>query len=594
MKAKICVMFLLLTILGCTEKSTETNMPSGGDVVEKAELVLMNGKIYTMEEEKPWAGAVAVTGNMIVAVLDAGEPVVDYIGPETKVYDLEGKFVTPGFIDSHTHMAGFGAQQNDIDLMPASDDEGLRTEVKRVVDILGDGEWITGGAWEGHKIWEADWREREQLKENRWEPTRAAIDDISPNNPCLLSSYDRDLYLANTAALRAANLEEATLEGMKLDEAGKPTGLLYQGSPAIAQIRAVVKSKSEERIMDELRAALRVMAERGITEVHDISSERLMKRFATLQENGELITRVWGRPSIQNAQSFKERGIEMNTHPVSGERDYFLRWGAYKGYYDGFLGSHTALLFAPYVDKPETSGGYRADTSDDPRQMIKSPDKFYDFMKTGFADGFATTAHAIGSRGVSEFLDDCERLVEETGKELNRFRAIHAEIVMPDDFARFVELGMIAETNPSQIADDMRWLKDRLGPEREKMCYPFKDYVDNGVVMTFGSDVPGNAGATFSNHPALAIQAAVHRTNPAGAPEGGWVPEQKISVHEALKAFTINGAYAVYDEDIRGSIKVGKLADLAVCTVNIVEQPEDILQMEIAMTIVDGKIVYEK
>ena len=557
-------------------------------------IVLKNGKIYTMEENQAWASAIAITGNKITAVLVDDKDVDKYIGPNTKVIDLGGKFVTPGFIDSHTHMAGFGAQQNDIDLMTVADNAGLMKELKRVVDILGDDEWITGGRWEGHKIWEADWREREQLKVNRWEPDRWIIDDISKNNPCLLSSYDGDLYLANTAALKASGLENAKLEGMKLDRQGRPTGLIYKDSPALQKIREVRKPKSEERILNELRAALRLMAERGITEVHDISSERLMKRYAYLQDRGELIIRVWGRPGIQNGQNFMERGIKMNTHPVTGKRDYYLRWGAYKGFYDGFLGSHTALLFEPYADKPETTGAYRNDTSDDPQQKIKNPDKFYNFMKIAFADGFAVHTHAIGSRGVAEFLDDCERLVNETGVDLNRSRVIHAEIVRPSDFDRFVKMGLIAETNPSQMADDMRWIKDRLGPEREKRVFPFKQFVDEGIVMTFGSDVPSNAGATFSNHPALAINAAVHRTNPDGVPEGGWGPDQKISVHEALKAFTINGAYAVYDEDIRGSIKVGKLADIAVCTVNIIENPDKILDMDIEMTIVDGKVVFER
>jgi len=559
-----------------------------------ATIVLKNGKIYTMEENQTWASAVVIKNNKIIAVLDNDKQAEKYIGSETRVIDLQGKFVVPGFIDSHTHMGGFGAQQNDINLMTVADNAGLKEELSRVVNILDDDEWITGGQWEGNKIWETDWREREKLKKNRWEPDRWLIDDISKNNPCLLSSYDRELYLANTAALKAAGLENEKLEGMKVDMQGRPTGLIYKGSPALEKIYAVRKPKSEERILDELRAAMRVMAERGITEVHDISSEKVMERFAHLQERGELITRVWGRPGIQNGQDFRERGIKMNTHPVTGKRDLYLRWGAYKGYYDGFLGSHTALLFEPYADKPETSGGYRNDTSDDPQQKIKSPDKFYNFMKIAFADGYAVHAHAIGSRGVAEFLDDCERLVNETGVDLNRSRVIHAEIVRPMDFDRFVKMGLIAETNPSQMADDMRWIKDRLGPAREKQVFPFKQYVEKGIVMTFGSDVPSNAGAIFSNHPALAINAAVHRTNPNGEPEGGWSPNQKISVHEALKAFTINGAFAVYDEDIRGSIKVGKLADIAVCSVNIIERPEDVLKMEIDITIVDGKIVYER
>jgi len=439
----------------------------------QADIVLINGKIYTMEDDNPWASGIVITGNYITVVLAGEDEVQTYIGPSTRVVDLKGKFVVPGFIDAHTHMDGFGSQQNDIDLMPVTDNAGLQKELQRVVDILGDGEWITGGQWEGHKIWQVDWREREQLKEDRWEPDRWVIDELSSENPCFLSSYDRELYLANTAALRAADLEEASLEGMKLDERGRPTGLINAGSPAIQQIRAVVKPKSEGRILDEIRAGLRVMNERGITEIHDISSERQMMRYAKLHENGELTVRIWGRCHIQDCQSFKDRGIEMNAHPVTGERDYVLRYGAYKGYYDGLMGSHNALLFEPYSDRSDTYGRYRTDTSDDPRLIEKNPEKYFNFTKIAFEDGFSINTHAIGSRGISELLDDHERLIKEAGKKLNRFRVIHAEMVMPKDFARFREMDLIAEVNPSQMEDDMRWVIDRLGPEREKLVYPF-------------------------------------------------------------------------------------------------------------------------
>ena len=561
---------------------------------QEADLIMKNGAIYTMEESQPWAKVVVITGNTITAVLDNDGEADAYIGNSTRVIDLQGKFVVPGFIDAHTHLDGFGAQQNDINLMPVTNNEGLRKELTRIVGILGDGEWITGGRWEGHKIWEADWREREDLKKNRWEPDRWTIDDISENNPCFLSSYDRELYLANSSALKAADLENAKLDGMKLDSRGKPTGLIYAGSPAVQKIHEAIKPKSEERILDELRTGLRVMAERGITEVHDISSEKQMQRYAILHKNGELSARIWGRLHIQGCQSIKDRNIEMNTHPATGEPDDYLRYGGYKGYYDGLMGSHNALLSEPYSDKPGRHGRYRTDTSDDPELVIKNPDKFFNFLKIALDDGYSVDTHAIGDRGISEVLDDYKRLVRESGRALNRFRVIHAMTVQPADFDRFAAMKLIAEVNPSQMEDDMRWVIDRLGPQREKLVYPFKTFIDRGIMMTVGSDIPGAAGAAFSNHPALAINAMVHRTKSDGTPAGGWLPEQKISVHEALKAFTINGAYSVFDEDIRGSIKAGKLADVAVCSVNIIEHPDDILKMEIEMTIVAGNIVFER
>ena len=559
-----------------------------------ADLILHNGEIYTMTAEQPWASAVVINGNQIVAVLADDSEIEAYRGEGTRVVDLGGKLTVPGFVDAHTHFAGFGAQQNDIYLMGVTDDAGLREEVARVVEFLPDGEWITGGRWEAFKTWEADWREREALKDGRWQPTREVIDPVSPAHPCFVNSYDRELYLANTLALEAAGLVDAPVEGMKLDADGRPTGLIYRGSPAIARIQAERVGKTEERILNELRAGLQVMAQRGITEIHDMSSTRQMERYAKLQESGELTARVWGRPHLLDAQRYADEGIQMNAHPVTGERDRYLRVGAFKGHYDGLMGSHGALLFEPYVDRPDTHGTYRQCTSDARGFRTKSPEKFFELGKIAMEAGFSINTHAIGTRGISELLDDYERLVEASGQPLDRFRVIHGETVIPTDFDRFAAMDVIAEVNPNSMEDDMRWVIDRLGPEREKLVFPLRSYIDKGVRLTIGSDIPGAAGAEFSNHPALAIHAAVHRTKPDGTPAGGWIPEQKITVHEALEAFTVNGAYAVYDDDVRGTIAPGMLADFAVCSVNIVKETDRILDMEIDMTIVDGRIVFDR
>jgi predicted amidohydrolase YtcJ len=561
---------------------------------DHADLVLRNAEVYTMDPAHPWARAVVVSGNEITAVLDHDADVDAYVGPGTRVVDLAGQLVLPGFIDAHTHMGGFSAQQHDIDLMPVSDEDGLVGEVARMVGLLDEGEWITGGRWDGHRIWQMDWREREALLESRWEPDRSMIDPASPANPVFVFSYDRALYLANTEALRAAGLEDEPVGGMRLDAEGRPTGLIYAGSPAIQRLAEAVTPKSEARILDELRAGLRVMAERGITEIHDLASERQMARYAQLAETGELTVRIWGRPHIPESAAYEERGLDMGTHPVTGEPDGYLRIGGYKAHYDGLMGSHGALLYEPYRDRPDTHGRYRDDTSDDPDYIVKSPDKFLDMALIAERDGYSIDTHAIGSRGVGELLDDYERLRERAGGELNRFRVIHAEVVRPDDFARFHALGLIAEVNPSQMEDDMRWVQDRLGPERERLVFPFRTFLDAGVRLAFGSDIPGAAGADFSNHPALALHFAVHRTNTSLEPSGGWIPEQAITVHEALEAFTVNGAYAVFDEDVRGTLTPGKLADIAVASADFVRNPDQILDMEIVMTVVDGRIVFER
>lgn len=560
-----------------------------------ADLILTNAEIYTLDEEQPWAQTVVITGNIITAVLDEKSDYESYIGENTRVIDLEGKFVVPGFIDAHTHFDGFGKLQNDPDLMPVSDDEGLIKEIKRVVDILPEGEWITGGAWDGHRLWNADWREREALKENRWEPDRVTIDDITRNNPCFLSSWDRELYLANTAALKAAGLENAKLKGMKLKD-GKPTGLIYAGSPAIDIIRKEIAPKSEERILNEMRAGLKKLAEQGIVEIHDITDRGTPEHYAKLHANGELTCRVWMRLDLSRSPEIKSRGIKMNTHPVTGERDYFLRYGAFKGYMDGLMGSHGALLFEPYTDDPDTYGHYRDHSSDDPPgYKIPNLEKMYNLLKAGAEAGFVTNTHAIGDKGISLTLDLFERLGQEFGAEaVARSRVIHAQTMVEENFQRFKNLNVIAEVNPSNVEDDMRWIIRRLGPEREKLSHPFKKFLENDVVIIGGSDIPGAQGATFKCHPSAMINAVVNRTKNDSTPEGGWLPEFKLTVHEAIKMHTLDAAYAVFDEDVRGSIQVGKFADIVVCDRNLMKiDPKDILNMNIAMTIVDGQIVFQ-
>jgi predicted amidohydrolase YtcJ len=254
---------------------------------KSADIILKNGEVYTLESAHPWASTVVITGNQITAVLDKTDPVNPYIGPKTLIIDLEGKFVLPVFIDGHIHFNRAGALINDANLMTATDKEGLKKGMKRVVELLEDGEWITGGLWGTYEQWALGAAESGGKKSKRWEPNRWIIDDITPKNPCLLNSFDRTLYLANTPALEAAGLENVSLEGMQLDKDKKPTGLIYKDSPALEKIKSVIKSKSHQRLLKENRAALKRLAESGNVEVHDIAKPDQTARFIELQENGE-------------------------------------------------------------------------------------------------------------------------------------------------------------------------------------------------------------------------------------------------------------------------------------------------------------------
>ncbi len=567
--------------------------------VKKADIVIKNTEVYTLEEDMPRASAIAITGNKITAVFEKEADAEKYIGPDTRVIDLKGKLAVPGFIDAHVHFAGFSAQQHDIMLMNVGDNEGLVKEVRRAVKLLGKGEWITGGQWSGALQWEEGKGEIKKAdKSRRWEPDRKTIDEFTQDNPCFLSSYDGELYLTNTAALKAAGLENTRLMGMKNID-GRVTGLIYKGSTAIEKIRAVIKPKSEERIMNEYRAGLKRLAEMGIVEMHDmIHSFKEMDRYVKLQENNELTCRVWVRPWLDLSEELFENGHKMGSHPVTKQRDYFLRYGGLKSANDGMLGSRGAMLFEPYTDRPGYKGHYQQYNSDSDTwgSLVGNPEVYYNFCKRAVENGYCVDSHAIGDRGISEVLDVLERIQKDMNADMSMFRIIHAEIVQPREFDRMKALNLIAETNPSQLPDDMRWIIDRLGPEREKLAFPFRKFIDKGIIMNFGSDVPGNAGAIFFNHPKYVLNAAVNRMNNNSQPKGGWLPQHKITVHEALKAHTLYGAYACMREDkVRGSIKAGKLADITIVDRNIFENdPEDIVNMDIVMTIVNGRVVFEK
>ena len=563
--------------------------------MEKADLILLNAEVYTMEEDQPWASAIVIKENEIIAVLDNDRSSGKYVGPDTRVVDLEGKFLLPGFIDGHTHFDGTGAQFNDANLLAVADDDGLRKEITRVVDILEDGEWITRGLWGAYEQWALGASGAGAGSGERWMPDRQMIDDLTPDNPCLLRSFDGIWFLANTLALEISGVDHMYPEDMVRDEQGRLTGLIHKGSPRIKDIQKVIQPKSHERLLDENRAALKYLRECGIVEIHDITGPLQTERYMELEKNGELTCRIWMRPDLSRGAEMKEIGMTTGSHPGTGEPSRFLRYGALKGYIDGIMGTHGALFFEPYDDQPDNYGHYRRHTSDDPDFRTGNMDKMYSLIKTGYDAGFVSNVHAIGTKGVSLMLDTYERLMTDLGRDLDGFRVIHAQVIRPEDFPRFRKLNVIAEVNPYHISDDMRWMEERIGHERCKGAYAFRSLLDNGAILSFGSDMPGTSAAEYFAHPKYLIHAAVNRTTLNGEPEGGWFPEEKITMEEALKAYTINNAYAAFEADIRGSIKPGKLADITVCDLNLMKIPsEDILKMNIEMTIVDGKIVYER
>ena len=560
-----------------------------------ATLVLVNGDFFTANAAQPEAKALVITGDRITAVCESEKEARRYIGESTKVVDLGGKFVTPGLIDAHVHFNSAGALIIGPNLLAVSDEEGLRAEIKRVVDLLEDGEWIIEGLWGAYEQWAmGDDGDAFREKKTPWRPNRTMIDDLTPNHPGFLNRFDSKEWLANTAALKAAGLEKGRLSGLEIGKDGKPTGLVFCPSPAFDKILKSRTPKSAARLLDENRAGLKALREAGITEIHDIETPDQTKRFIELEANGELTCRIWLRPDLSRGAELKADGFTMGLHPQTKEKSSWLRYGALKGYIDGIMGTHEALFYEPYNDQPDNYGHWRPHTSDDPENKVRNMEKMYGLIEIGLEAGFTPNVHAIGDRGVAEMLDLYERLKKE-GLDLKGYRVIHAQVIRPQDFPRFKALGVIAEVNPYHISDDMRWMEERIGAERCKGAYAFKSLLENGAMLTFGSDWPGTSVAAYHMHPKYLIYAAVTRKTLNGTPEGGWYPEQRISVAEALKAYTINGAFAAYEDNVRGSLEPGKLADVTIFDRNLLKiDPEDILNAEVTHTIIGGKIVFEK
>jgi hypothetical protein len=582
----LCLLSCVFLICsGCSQRAAEP-----------ADLVLLNGIIYTVSEALPRASALAVRGDRIVAIAKNDRDIRKHIGTGTLVIDLKGQLALPGIIDGHVHFNRAGSLINDANLMTVADEDGLRKEIARIVGLIEDGEWITEGLWGAYEQWDlGDAGGPGRERKTPWRPARAMIDGLTPDNPCFLSRYDRKEWLANSAALRAAGLERKKLAGMEIDADGQPTGIVFHPSPAFESLAKSVKPKSRDRLLNENRAGLKALREAGIVEIHDIETPDQTERFIELQKRGELTCRVWLRPDLSRGKELQENGFTMGLHPKTKQKDSWLRYGALKGYIDGIMGTHGALFFEPYSDQPQNFGHWRRHTSDDPELKTGNMEKMYGLIKEGLAAGFVPNVHAIGDRGVAEMLDLYERLKREDGIDLGGFRVIHAQVVRPQDLPRFRALGVIAEVNPYHISDDMRWMEERIGRERCRGAYAFRSLLDNGAVLSFGSDWPGTTAATYHMHPRYLIYAAVSRKTLKGTPEGGWFPEQRISVEEAIRAYTINNAAACFEGNLRGSLDPGKLADITVFDRNLLTIPErEILEAEVAYTIIDGKVVYER
>ena len=558
---------------------------------QQADVIFRGGRVWTGDEANPWVEAVAVAGNRIVAVGSDGD-VASLQGTDTRVIDLNGRFLSPGFIDNHTHFNRAGELLLGINLLEVSDEEGLVREVREAAARLPDGAWMTGGSWGAYEEWALSSTGRGddlQRPETRFRPDRTAIDPVSPRNPALLWNWDRTQYLANGAALEAARAD-CGWQGVECEN-GAATGRI--DAEAAARIRASIPTKMMEQRLAEARVALARLAEHGVTTFFDITPPEQVEVYHRLRESGALTARVNMRLVLDTWDEMRDAGI------VEGFGDRWVRYQGLKGFVDGIMGNSSARFAEPYLTtgvrgewRNPTNTGYVTDDGSgfDPAGNMER------LVFGADSAGYNPRVHAIGDVAIDSILDIFEKVIEVNGpREGRRFAVIHNQVISgPETARRQAELGIIAEMQPYHTIDDMRWMEERIG-ERGRWAYAFKTLEDAGVLLSFGSDWPGTNAAWYTSNPLHGMYAAVTRQTLDGRPEGGWFPEERISPESALKAYTVNNAWVAGEEDSKGRIKVGYLADLAVLEENPLEvEGSRLKDVRVLLTMVDGKVVFER
>ncbi len=562
MKTLLALLFLYAVYPVATALGTE----SFAFAQTSADLVLLNGKIWTVNDRQPEAEAVAIVGNRIAAV-GSTRDIRRWIGAQTKVIDLQGRRVVPGFNDAHVHFLDGGAGLASVQLRDAGSQEEFRKRIGEFAAKLPKGRWVLNGNWD-HENWKPA-----SL------PSRQLIDAVTPNNPVFINRLDGHMALANSQALKLAGITRDTKDPdggtIVRDSSGEPTGVLKDA--AMNFVYKVIPDPTEAEMIESVKAAMRYAAENGVTSVQDMSaSPDVLGVYQTLLARGELTVRVSGHQPLAQWERLAAVGIRAN---FGNDK---LKVGGLKGFADGSLGSTTALFFAPYLDAPNTSGL----PSDEMFPESKMRDRIIGADKAGLQ----VAIHAIGDKANKTILDFFAEAEKQNGARDRRFRIEHAQHLRMEDIKRFASQRVIASMQPYHAIDDGRWAENRIGAERAKGTYAFRSLIDAGAVLAFGSD-----WFVAPMEPLMGIYAAVTRRTLDDKRPNGWVPEQKITVAEAVKAFTLGSAFASFDEKVKGSIEVGKLADFAVLSADIFKiNPVEIEKAKVVMTIFDGKLIYER
>ncbi len=525
-----------------------------------ADLAIVNARVWTGDSARPWAEAIAVRADTILAV--GGDAAVRRLaGRATRVVDAGGGMVTPGFIDSHVHFLTGGFALASVQLRDARTPAEFIRRIADFARTVPAGTWILNGDWD-HERWGGEL------------PTRAWIDSVTPEHPVWVNRLDGHMALANSAALRAAGVTAATRDvaggAIVRDAAGAPTGILKDN--AMDLVERAVPAPADAQWDRALDTAMAYVAQRGVTGVHHVGTWEELAVFRRAHAAGRLRTRVYAAVPLATWRRLAD------TVAATGRGDDWLRIGALKGFADGSLGSHTAAMLAPFADAPQDSGFF-----------VTAPESLYARVRGADSAGLQVFVHAIGDRAIRTQLDIFERVARELGPRDRRFRIEHAQHIAPADLPRFASLGVIASMQPYHAADDGRWAEKVIGAERAAGTYAFRSLLDGGARLAFGSD-----WFVAPPTPLEGIEAAVTRQTLDGRHPGGWVPAQKITVEEALRAYTAGSAYAGFQEGRLGVLRPGMLADLVLLGRDLMAMPPDSIgEVPVRMTVVGGRVVYE-
>jgi predicted amidohydrolase YtcJ len=548
--ASACV----LLIVGCSK-------PPAPAAAKAGTVAVVNARVWTGDDAQPWAQALVIDGATLAMVgtnEDARKANAE------QVIDAGGRLIVPGFTDAHVHFREGGFGLASVQLRDAATRDEFVARIKAFAATVPAGTWITGGNWD-HSLWGGEL------------PTREWIDAVTPDHPVWINRLDGHMSLANSLALKLAGVTRATKDiaggAIVRDRKGEPSGVLKDN--AMSLVDAAVPAPSVEMKDRALVAAMKYVNEQGVTSVHNMGTWDDVDTFARAAKAQTLTTRLYAVTPLDQWEKLRDAVATKTYGGADGRGDEWLRVGGLKGFMDGSLGSHTAAFEEPFADAPKDRG-----------LLVNPPEKMYEWISGADKAGLHVMVHAIGDRAIAMLLDIYERVEKEDGARDRRFRVEHTQHLREQDLPRFAQLGVIASMQPYHAIDDGRWAEQFIG-KRIATTYAFRSLLDNKARLAFGSDW-FVAPAT----PLEGIYAAVTRRTLDDKNPDGWVPAQKITVEEALRAYTVGGAYASFDESRKGTLSAGKLADLVIIDHDLFNiPPEEIRNAKVLTTVVGGKVV---